>query len=211
MSGTSRRELSRYHEPEAEQEAEGGRRAWLASRPRAPRPRRSPDHDTARSRPRVHGARTVLSRDDSRRPPRVWCSVRWRSVRLLSFIHSFIRSGKGRMPPVPLLHATGWAQGRGPPPHAGPGPARTGPGGKRTDREPRGGGDGPAEPRTGRRGRRKRGATGRGRNLPAAPAPERRPCSAGRRPARGEPWRELSLSRLRQSGPAGALRLSGPA
>lgn len=200
MSGTSRRELSRCHEPEAKQEAEGGRRAWLAARPRAPRPRRSPDaghcaFKAARSRG-PHGPRQRRVADPH------GCGALFVSCH--SFTHSFVLEKEGcHQSPYSMLR-TGWAQGRGPPPHAGPGPARTGPGGKRTDREPRGGGDGPAEPRTGRRGRRKQGATGRGRDLPAAPAPERRPRSAGRRPARGEPWRELSLSRLRQSGPAGA-------
>lgn len=73
-----------------------------------------------------------------------------------SFTHSFVPEKEGcHQSPYSMLR-TGWAQGPGPPPHAGPGPARTGPGGKRTDREPRGGSDGPAEPRTGRRGRRKR-------------------------------------------------------
>lgn len=175
MSGTSRREMSRCHEPEAEQEAEGGRRAWLAARPRAPQPRRSPDaghcaFKAARSRG-PHGPRQRRVADPH------GCGALFVSCH--SFTHSFDPEKEGcHQSPYSTLR-TGWAQGRGPPPHAGPGPTRTGPGGKRTDREPRGGGDGPAEPRTGRRGRRKRA-----RPAAAATSP-RRPHLSGDLALRG--------------------------
>lgn len=201
MSGTSRRELSRCHEPEAEQEAEGGRRAGLA---RSQTSRTATSALARRRTLRVQGRAFTgparSSAETSRRPPRVW-----RSVRLLSFIHSFIRSRKGRMPPVPLLHAAhGLGSGARSAATRRPGSRTDGPGGqthrqgttRRRRRPSRASNWPPRAP--------KAGATGRGRNLPAAPAPEWRPRSAARRPARGEPWRELSLGRLRQSGPAGA-------
>lgn len=207
MSGTSRRELSRCHEPEAEQDAEGGRRAWLAARPRAPRPRRSPDaghcaFKAARSRG-PHGPRQRRVADPH------GCGALFVSCH--SFTHSFDPEKEGcHQSPYSMLR-TGWPQGPGPPPYAGPGPARTGPGGKRTDREPRGGGDGPSEPRTGRRGRRKRAR-------PAAAATSPRPpglsgdlaLRGGGRLAgnRGGSCHSAVSGRAARLAP---LRLSGPA
>lgn len=151
MSGTSRRELSRCHEPEAEQEAEGGRRAGLA---RSQTSRTATSALARRRTLRVQGrAFTGPARSSAETTVADPHGCGALFVSCHSFTHSFVPEKEGcHQSPYSMLR-TGWAQGRGPPPYAGPGPARTGPGGKRTDREPRGGGDGPAEPRTGRRGR----------------------------------------------------------